>query len=166
MPARGFRAALSAYILTMNDFAWHIPDPETMPEFYADVPVKRLVAWGVDTVLILIISLVIVPFTAFTAIFFFPMLFLTVSIIYRVATLAGGSATFGMRLMAIEFRLTNGRRFDLAHAFFHTLGYSLCLCFLLPQVLSVVLMLNTARGQGLPDHVLGTVALNRRAADL
>jgi hypothetical protein len=31
------------------------------------------------------------------------------------------------------------------------------------QVASVVLMLTSRRGQGLSDHVLGTVALNRRA---
>ena len=35
--------------------------------------------------------------------------------------------------------------------------------FFVLQVISIVLMLTTPRAQGLTDHVLGTVALNRRA---
>ncbi|MEO1734456.1 MAG: RDD family protein, partial [Pseudomonadota bacterium] len=35
--------------------------------------------------------------------------------------------------------------------------------FPIVQVISVVLMLTNARAQGLTDHVLGTVALARRA---
>ncbi|MEQ9675153.1 MAG: RDD family protein, partial [Roseovarius indicus] len=54
----------------MTDYAWHIPDPVTQPEFYADVPVKRLIAWVVDTIIVAVICLLILPFTAFTGIFF------------------------------------------------------------------------------------------------
>jgi uncharacterized RDD family membrane protein YckC len=65
-----------------------------------------------------------------------------------------------MRLMNIEFLDRNGQRFDAATAFLHTLGYSLSMAFVIPQILSVALMLISARGQGLTDHVLGTVAIN------
>ncbi|SHL67981.1 RDD family protein [Roseovarius litoreus] len=149
----------------MTEYSWHIPDPVTQPEFYRDVPLKRLIAWIVDTILILLICLAILPFTAFTGLLFFPALLLFVGFGYRVVTIARGSATWGMRLVAIEFRTLDGRRFDLTLAFLHTLGltFSFALPFL--QVISVVLMLTTARAQGLTDHVLGTVALNRRATN-
>lgn len=147
----------------MTDTSWHIPDPVSQPDFYADVPTKRLIAWGVDTCLVLVICLLILPFTAFTGIFFFPLLFMTVSFIYRVITIARSSATWGMRLTAIEFRTAQGDRFDLSMAFLHTLGYSISWGFTFLQIISVILMASSARGQGLSDHVLGTVALNRRA---
>lgn len=147
----------------MTDTTWHIPDPQMQPDFYADVPTKRLIAWVADTVVVLIFCLLILPFTAFTGIFFFPLLFLTVSFVYRVVTIARGSATWGMRLTAIEFRTQQGDRFDLSTAFLHTLGYSVSWAFFLLQIASIVLMLTTLRGQGLSDHLLGTVAINRRA---
>jgi uncharacterized RDD family membrane protein YckC len=140
-----------------------LPDPDHQAEFYADVPLKRGLAWIVDMVLIAILTVVIVPFTAFTALFFLPVLFLMVSFTYRVVSLARRSATPGMRLMAIEFRDRTGRRFDLATAFLHTLGYTLTIATLLLQLLSIGLMLTGARGQGLSDLVLGTVAINRPA---
>ena len=47
-------------------------------------------------------------------------------------------------------------------AFLHTTGFTLS-CGMAPvQILSVILMLTTQRAQGLTDHVMGTVALNRR----
>jgi uncharacterized RDD family membrane protein YckC len=144
--------------------ASHLPDPEIQSEFYADVPMKRLVAWLADTVVIVLISLLIVPFTAFTGLFFFPLLTLVVGFAYRVVTIANRSATWGMRLMAIEFRAGNGERFGLGLAVVHTLGTSLSFAMPLLQVISVVLMLTTARKQGLTDHVLGTVAVNRAAS--
>ncbi|MDR9393484.1 MAG: RDD family protein [Roseovarius sp.] len=147
----------------MTEPSWHIPDPETQPEFYSDVPMKRLVAWLVDTVLIVLICLAVLPFTAFTGILFFPFLMLSVGFAYRVITIARGSATWGMRLAAIEFRTLGGERFDLAMAFWHTLGLTISFGFPVLQLISIVLMMTTARGQGLSDHVLGTVALNRRA---
>lgn len=147
----------------MTEYSWHLPDPVTQPEFYSDVPAKRLLAWVVDTVLIVLICLLIVPFTAFTGLFFFPFLLLIVGFAYRVVTIARGSATWGMRLVSLEFRKLDGQRFDLSMALLHTLGLTVSFGFPILQVISIVLMLTTERGQGLSDHVLGTVALNRRA---
>lgn len=148
----------------MTDRNWHIPDPEVQPEFYADVPTKRLLAWLVDTVIILLFSALIIPFTAFTAIFFFPILVLIVGFIYRTVTIARGSATWGMRFFAIEFRTLAGARLDTSQAALHTLGLTVSFAFILLQVVSVILMLTSARGQGLSDLLLGTVAVNQRAA--
>ncbi len=141
----------------------HLPDPDTQPGFYDSVPTKRLLAWLVDTVLIAIVSLIVVPFTAFTGLFFFPFLMFVTGFFYRWFTLAGGSATWGMRLMAIELRGPTGARFDGGTAFLHTLGYTVSWAFPLLQLASVMMMATGARGQGLTDMVLGTVALNRRS---
>ena len=141
-----------------------IPDPIAQPEFYKDVPTKRLLAWIVDAALTLVACLIIVPFTAFTAIFFFPLLLLLVGFAYRVVTLANGSATWGMRLFSIELRHSDGNRLDASSAFSHTLGYSLSWMVPIVQLVSVVMMASTERGQGVSDHVLGTVMINRRVA--
>jgi uncharacterized RDD family membrane protein YckC len=148
----------------MSDVTWHLPDPDLQPEFYADVAAKRLVAFIVDTLVILVLSLLVVPFTAFTGLFFFPVLMAVVGFAYRVVTIARGSATWGMGLMAIEFRASDGRRFDLSLAVAHTLGLTVSFALPVLQVISIVLMLTGPRGQGLSDHVLGSVAVNRRAA--
>lgn len=140
-----------------------LPDPQRQSQFYANVPTKRFVAWVIDTAATLALCIVIVPFTAFTALFFLPFLFLVVNFLYRAATLAGGSATWGMRLAAIELRTAQGEKLDGTTALLHTAGYILSCAVPILQIISVAMMLTGARGQGLTDNVLGTVALNRRA---
>ncbi|QCO56758.1 RDD family protein (plasmid) [Pseudorhodobacter turbinis] len=144
-------------------YANALPDPEYQAEFYEGVALKRGLAWVVDTILTAIITALIVPFTAFTALFFLPLLYLTVNFAYRWMTLSGKSATFGMRLAAIEFRRADGQPFDSGTAALHTLGYAISMAFVLPQVLSIFMMIFGPRGQGLTDTVLGTVAVNRVA---
>lgn len=140
-----------------------IPDPDMQPQFYAGVPTKRLLAFGVDTVIIMALTLVVIPFTAFIGLFFLPFLYVVLGFAYRVVTLSRSSATWGMQLMAIELRTRDDQRFDLPTAFLHTLGFVVSLGMPPLQLISIVLMLSTERGQGLTDLVLGTVALNRRA---
>ena len=141
----------------------HLPDPMTQPHFYRDVASKRLFAWVIDTVLIAVISLIIVPFTAFVAIFFILGLMAVVGFAYRVITLATGSATWGMRLMAMEIRDASGVRLDLGQAFLHTLGYTVSWAVAPLQLISIVLMATSSRGQGLTDIVMGSAAMNRKA---
>ncbi|MEM8632904.1 MAG: RDD family protein [Pseudomonadota bacterium] len=141
----------------------HLPDPDTQPDFYAGVPAKRLLAWVVDTVLVIALVLLALPFTAFTGLFFLPFLFLCLSFAYRFVTLASGSSTWGMHFAAIELRDETGARLDGSAAFFHTLGYIVSVSIPILQLISVVMMLLSARGQGLTDSLLGTTALNRRA---
>ncbi|WP_089233068.1 RDD family protein [Tropicimonas sediminicola] len=145
----------------MTEPSWGLPDPEYNAELYADVPVKRAIAWIVDALVIFGITLLVLPFTAFTALFFYPLLWLFVSFLYRTFTIANGSATLGMRLMSIELRTFRGERFSFPDAAMHTLMHMVCFSFLLPQIASAILMLTTARGQGLPDLALGSTALNR-----
>ncbi|CUJ98795.1 RDD family protein [Shimia thalassica] len=140
-----------------------LPDPDTQSEFYADIPTKRLLAWLVDMVLIAVVSAIIVPFTAFTGLFFFPALMLVVGFLYRTITLTTSSATWGMRLFSIEFRDRTGRTFDFGSAILHTLGYHISISVFPLQIVSIILMLTSARKQGLTDYFMGSVAINRPA---
>ncbi|NOR31781.1 MAG: RDD family protein, partial [Sulfitobacter sp.] len=116
----------------------------------------------VDAIIILLACLVVLPFTAFTGLFFFPLMILVIGFFYRVATLSSGSSTWGMRLMGMELRTQNDERLDTGTALLHTLGYTVSISVMPLQLISIVLMGTTARCQGLSDMVLGTVALNRR----
>lgn len=140
-----------------------LPDPQYHADFYADVPVKRLIAFVLDMVVIVLLTVLVLPFTAFTGIFFFPFLMVVVGFAYRVLTIAAWSATPGMRLLAIELRNLRGERLDLAQAVMHTLLFSVFFSFIVPQILSMVLCLTGPRAQGLHDMFLGTAAINRAA---
>ncbi len=138
------------------------PDPITYPDLYEGVPLKRLLAWGIDMIVTLLLCLLALPFTAFTGIFFLPFLLLVIGFIYRVITLSTGSATWGMRLMGMELRNLRDQPFDFGTALFHTLGYSFSWAMAPLQLISVIMMCVTDRKQGLSDMVLGSVAVNRR----
>lgn len=139
------------------------PDPDLDTHFYEGVAMKRAVAWLADTVLIGLIVLFILPFTLFLGLFILPLLWLGVGLAYRTVTLAAGSATLGMRLVAIEFRNRHGGPFTPAEAATHTLIYTVGIAFFLIHLLSMALMVMGAKGQGVADHALGSVAINRPA---
>jgi uncharacterized RDD family membrane protein YckC len=147
----------------MSHRTFALPDPNTQSEFYEDVTFKRFLAWLIDTALIFVLCVLVLPFTAFTGILFFGALLFIFGFAYRVVTIATGSATWGMRLMSIELRQSDGSRFDLGSAFLHTLGFTVSVMFPILQIISVVLMITTDRKQGLTDHVMGSVAINRAA---
>lgn len=149
--------------MTQSDVFPDLPDPDTQAEFYADVPTKRLVAWVIDMAIIIALTLLAIPLTLFTAFFYLPFLMMVIGFVYRILTIANRSATPGMRLVAIEFRTRRGEKFDLSMAVLHTLGYTISIAMVFPQIISVILMLTSARKQGLTDMVLGSVAINRSA---
>ncbi|MBT8156117.1 RDD family protein [Epibacterium ulvae] len=140
-----------------------LPDPNYSPEFYASVPAKRLFAWFVDGLIICAICIAFVVGTAFIGLFFLGALFLMVGFAYRVITIANGSATWGMKFAGIELRDLGGARLNLGQAVLHTLAYSVSLAFVPLQLVSIVLMLTTAKGQSLADMFVGTVMINRKA---
>ena len=107
-----------------------LPDPEHDRQFYTGVPLRRLVAWfdrprdhprrwrpasallrSCDPRLRLLL---------------FPLIVAGVGFLYRTATLAGASATWGMRFVGIELRRGDGTRFDLLTAVLHTALYTVC----------------------------------------
>jgi uncharacterized RDD family membrane protein YckC len=140
-----------------------LPDPEYIEQMYSDVPSKRLFAWVIDVVFIGLIVGVLTMFSFFTALFFLPFLFGVVSFFYRWGTIASGSATPGMRIMAIGLRTADGERLTGSTAFFHTAGYFFSVITFPLQLISMAMMVMSSRKQGLTDMVLGTVALNQSA---
>lgn len=144
----------------MTNTPWTLPQPETHPELYADTVSKRFIAWVIDVILISIVTMVVVPFTAFTALFFLPLLYAAISFLYRWWSLSIRSATPGMRLASIELRAADGSRLDTATAFLHTAGYFVSMAIFPLQLISIVLMLMSGRRQGLTDHILSTAAIN------
>ncbi len=140
-----------------------LPDPAAKPQFYEGILIKRAAAWGIDVVLIALLCLLALPFTAFLGVFFFPLLMLMVGFVYRWFTIAGSSSTWGMRVMGIELRDADGLRLQSGTALAHTLGYTISVAVAPLQLISILMMLLTDRKQGLTDHLLGTAALNRPA---
>jgi uncharacterized RDD family membrane protein YckC len=138
-----------------------LPDADHEPEFYEGVPTKRFVAWVVDVILILVLTLLTLPLTAFLGLFVFPLFYFLVGFLYRWVSLTRWSATPGMLFAAIGLRDRDGAPLDEVAAFLHTSGYAASVAVFPVQMLSVALMLITPRRQGLSDIVLGTAALRR-----
>lgn len=138
-----------------------LPDPIDQAEFYAGVPVKRLLAWIIDTILIGSVAAVLATLPLFIGWFFYPFIFLVVSFLYRSATISSRSATWGMRLMNIELRGRTGQPLEGSEAMMHTGAYLLASAFFLPQLISVLLMITSPRHQSLHDHLVGSAAINK-----
>ncbi len=139
-----------------------LPDPDYQAEFYAFTVPKRLVAWVIDSSLIVVLSLITVLLTAFVGLIIWPLLYLVIGFVYRAATLTSSSATLGMRFAGIELRDLTGRRLDSQKAIMHSAGFTFSMAIPVLQVISIIMMLTNPKGQGLSDALLGTVMLNRR----
>lgn len=141
----------------------HLPDPDTQPEFYQSVATKRFFAWLFDIAFISLLCTVAIVLTFGAGLFILALIYAVVSFVYRVVTIANGSATLGMRFMGIELRDAFGARMDTGKAVAHTAGYFVSMAFTVLQIISVIMMMTSARCQGLTDAFLGTVMINRRA---
>ena len=93
----------------------------------------------------------------------FPLVVAAVGFLYRTATIAGGSATWGMRFTGIELRRGDGTRFDLPTALAHTAIYAVCISVIVLQLVSCLTIVGTRYRQSLADLILGTTAINRPA---
>jgi uncharacterized RDD family membrane protein YckC len=144
-----------------------LPDPERDPQFYEGVQPRRLAAWVIDVAIVLAVgvpaALIFGLATLGLGFALFPLIVMGVGFFYRTATIASGSATWGMRLMGIELRRADGSRFDFGTAVLHTLIYTVAIGLVALQFLSIVGMLATRYGQGLPDLILRTAMINRPA---
>lgn len=137
-----------------------LPDPDEFPLLYDRVPARRLVAWLFDLGITFAATMAIIVLTLGLAVFVIPLVWLAVSFFYRTFMLGAGSATVGMRLVGIELRDRDGRRFDYVQAALHTFLYSVFISSVVLQFVSAVLMLGTRYGQGLPDVIMGSTAIN------
>ncbi|MEL6960994.1 MAG: RDD family protein [Pseudomonadota bacterium] len=143
-----------------------LPDPLDRPEFFQFVPIKRALAWVIDMVITFVLALpFLLPLAVIGIILIFPLFLIPavlgfVGFLYRWLTISSGSATFGMRFMAIELREADGAGLSGTTAFWHTAGTTFCFAVPPLQLISAAAMLLTDRGQGLPDMVLRTTMLN------
>lgn len=144
----------------MTTSSEYATDYDFDPRLYDGVTIRRGFAWVFDVVFIALLCALVLPFTAFTGIFFFPFLMVVVGFIYRWSTLANGSSTWGMRLMGIRFRDHDRAPLSSGLALAHTVGYVVSIAAAPLQLISIILMFTTQRGQGLTDLVLGTEAIN------
>ncbi len=141
-----------------------LPDPVIDEQFYINVPAKRLAAWVFDIILTFVFTLVfVVVFTLGLGLFVFPFFFLLFGFIYRTLTIASKSSTWGMRMVGIEFRDREGRKFNFSTAALHSLIYTIAIGVFLIQMISVVMVLISPYGQSLSDMLLGSTAINRPA---
>jgi uncharacterized RDD family membrane protein YckC len=142
-----------------------LPDPERDRQFYEGVPLRRLAAWFIDVAVILAIGVPVAVFFGLATLGFgfalFPLVVAGVGFLYRTATIAGGSATWGMRVTGIEFRRGDGTRFDLPTALAHTAIYMVCISVFVLQLISCATIVGTRYRQSLADLILGTTAINR-----
>ncbi len=144
-----------------------LPDPDLDRQFYDGVPSRRVVAWLIDAVLVLAAGVPLALLFGLLTLGFgfalFPLVVGGVGVLYRMATIGGGSATWGMRFAGIEFRRGDGTRFDGPTTLLHTGVYALGYAFPFLQLLSCATILFTRYRQGVPDLLLGTTAIVRPA---
>ncbi len=144
-----------------------LPDPDLAPQFYEGVPMRRLAAWLVDVLVVLLVGVPLALLFGLLTLGFgfalFPAIVGGTGFLYRILTLAGGSATWGMRFTGIEFRRHDGTRFDLLFALLHTAITAVAFGVFVLQVVSCGTILWTRYRQSLADIILGTTALNRPA---
>ncbi len=138
-----------------------LPDPAIDRQFYQGVPFKRLIAWFIDFIIIILIAAALVLVSFGAGAFIFPMLLFFTNIAYRIFTLSRNSATLGMIVTGVEIRNRFGNKLNLTEAAWHTGLYTGLSLLFFTLVISMVMMLVNARGQGLHDYFLGTTAINR-----
>jgi len=145
-----------------------VPDPERDPQFYDGVPLRRLVAFVIDSVLILLlmwviglVGMLVGVLTLGLALPVFAVLFMSAGFFYRWLLIAQQSATIGMAMTGIELRRADGERLDGVTAFLHTGGFYVCLAVFVLMIASIVIMFGSAHRRMLHDLVLGTVMINR-----
>ena len=148
--------------MTYYDAAYTgLPDPEMDSQFYEKVPTRRLVAWVFDGIITFGMTFLISVLTIGLGFFIFPLIWLVIGLIYRTATIANKSSTWGMRMVGIEFRDKDGQKLSTGLSLAHTLIFTIGTGFFIVQIVSIVLILTSRYGQSVQDMILGTTAINR-----
>jgi uncharacterized RDD family membrane protein YckC len=143
-----------------------IYDPMRQPELLDGVLSKRIVAFILDAVIIVVLMVpaallvFILGFVTFgIGWLLYGVLFVVVALGYVAFTLGGpASATVGMRWSGLEVRTWNGGRMFPLLAIMHALLFWFSVSILTPLILLVGLF--TYRKQLLHDLLLGVVVLN------
>ena len=145
-----------------------VPDPDRDPQFYEGVALRRLIAFLLDTMVILALWVVVLLLTLFLSVVTFgvatPFMMLMLGftgVIYRGIMLWQRSATLGMLATGIEVRDKNGERCDTATAFLHSLAFVGTLYLLPVAIVGWAMMASSPHGQAMHDRMVNTVVINR-----
>lgn len=147
-----------------------VPDPVRDSQFYQGVPVRRLVAFCIDLLVIiglwcvvLVLGLLISVLTLGLGTPLAVAVFAATGFLYRWVMLAERSATIGMILTGIEVRDAAGERLNPILAFLHVAGFYLSVFVTPLLVIGWFLMATSPYRRLLHDLALGTVVINRPA---
>jgi uncharacterized RDD family membrane protein YckC len=147
-----------------------VPDPVIDGQFYDGVPMRRLVAFCIDLVVILglwcvvlVVGLLISILTLGLGTPLAAAVFAATGFIYRWVMLIERSATLGMILTGIEVRDATGERLNPIVAFLHVAGFYVSVFATPLLVIGWFLMATSPYRRLLHDLFLGTVVINRPA---
>ncbi len=147
-----------------------IPDPEIDPQFYDGVPMRRLIAFILDSLVIFGLWIVVVFIGAIlTAVTFglaTPVYFVMLAgtgLFYRWLMLSQRSATLGMMAVGIEVRDQTGEKCDRSTSFLHPLAFLFTLYFLPLAIIGWILMASSPEKRAMHDLMLKTVVINKPA---
>lgn len=164
--------AVSVFRPDNDGHGWHkawpgeAPDALAAPELYDGIRVKRLVAYGIDLIIIAVLLTVMwvvgVFFVAVTFGLLAPVLTVATALLpiaYHTALIGGpANATVGMRIMDLRVVAWNGNRPGYAQAALQTLLFYASLAIATFLVLAVSFF--NPRGRCLHDILAGTVTVN------
>ncbi len=145
-----------------------VPDPVRDSQFYEGVPVRRLIAFCIDLLVIialwcvvLVVGLIISVLTLGLGTPLAAAVFAATGFLYRWVMLAERSATVGMVVTGIEVRNAAGDRLNPVVAFLHVAGFYTSVFITPLLVIGWFLMASSPYRRLLHDLFLGTVVINR-----
>lgn len=144
----------------------HAFDPAAEPELFEAVLGRRIGAFIVDLIIVVMITIATYVLLAFAGLLTFGLAWLLFGIAFPAVALgysaltmgSANSATIGMRLMQLEIRMWYGERLHALIGPFHTLVFYFSVSILTPLVLLVPLF--NERKRCLHDYLCGTVVIN------
>jgi uncharacterized RDD family membrane protein YckC len=148
----------------------HAYDPVAQPQLFNGVIGKRIIAFLVDAVIILVLTalaalavLVLGVITLGLGWLLFPIVFPVVGLGYNAVTIGGpNSATVGQRLMGLEVRMWFGGKVTPLIAAFHALLFWVSLYTLILWLINVLWAFFDSRKRCLHDIFAGVLVVNRR----
>lgn len=147
-----------------------LPDPKYDPQFYDGVPLRRLVAFLLDTIAVIVIMLMIVMVGVVLGVATLGLGFVFVipavaiaGFVYRFTLIRERSATLGMMLAGIELRGPDGERLDSMTAFIHTALFHATMLMPVLMVVGWILLAMDPQRRLLHDLPIGTAMINRPA---
>jgi uncharacterized RDD family membrane protein YckC len=144
-----------------------LPDPGNAPELYDGVLTRRVMAFGIDAVILATMVVAATLVGAIAGFLTFGLAWVSlivvlpaVIVLYYAATLGSPRrATVGMQVMDLVLTPTRGRPLDGAMAFLHAALF--WLTFWISWPVSLAFALFTPRRQMLHDLIVGTLMLRR-----